>query len=328
MRKRSTKYSVASPAQHNKPTAIPKTEPPIRNAPIRNGEDLKSFVRKILLASPEFPRMYAQLAASQGADPKQARDLAEKYQKNETKKISGGTMSIPNVRNCTHIKVDGVLCGSPAIRGEQFCYFHQRMVRGVRTPRNSRLHPIAMLESPEAIQAALMEVINALARNQIDVKRAELILRALHIAVKNARNVHFGLHSNSMVKHIPEYENAPVGVAAPAEPALSEPRNEGSRMGPGATEQPGRSDPQNDLDLPATAAEPFARPPRELSHREFWKRDAEESKRQAAEIRAAREREAWRASHPRVDPLAPKPPLGVKSTPAPKQKKASGAASA
>ena len=66
-----------------------------------------------------------------------------------------------NVRICTHIKVTGVRCGSPALRGEQFCYFHKRMVRGVSTPPNSRVHPIALIENEEAIQASPMEVINA-----------------------------------------------------------------------------------------------------------------------------------------------------------------------
>jgi hypothetical protein len=98
--------------------------------------------------------------------------------------------------------------------------------------------------------------------------------------------------------------------------------------------QPVQQPAHRDLDLPATAAEPFApQPPRELSHREFWKREAEESKRQTAEIRAAREREAWHQNHPAADPLepqpavrAPKPPvgvkdLGVKDTAAPKERK-------
>ena len=83
----------------------------------------------------------------------------------------------PNVKVCTHIKVTGIRCGSPALRGEQFCYFHQRMMRGVATPPNARLHPIALIENEEAIQASLMEVINALARNTIDLHRAQLILR-------------------------------------------------------------------------------------------------------------------------------------------------------
>jgi hypothetical protein len=66
------------------------------------------------------------------------------------------------------------------MRGEQFCYFHQRMIRGVRTPPQARLHPIALIEDQESLQVALMEVINALMRNSIDLKRATLILRALH----------------------------------------------------------------------------------------------------------------------------------------------------
>jgi hypothetical protein len=118
----------------------------------------------------------------------------------------------PNVRVCTHIKVAGVRCGSPALRGEQFCYFHQRMMRGVSTPPNARLHPIALIENEEAIQASLMEVINPLIRNTIDMKRAELILRALHIAVRNARRVHFNLKESEMVHEVPVYPAPPKPV--------------------------------------------------------------------------------------------------------------------
>ena len=115
------------------------------------------------------------------------------------------------VQSCTHIKVTGVRCGSPALRGEQFCYFHQRMVRGVRTPPQARLHPIALIEDEESIQSALMEVINALMRNTIDLKRAALILRALHIAVKNAQRARLNHSRSEAVTEIPDY-------APPAEP--------------------------------------------------------------------------------------------------------------
>jgi hypothetical protein len=106
---------------------------------------------------------------------------------------------------CTHIKVTGVRCGSPALRGEQFCYFHQNAHRGVRRPKQSRLHPIALIEDEESIQYALMEVINALMRNTIDLKPATLILRALHIAVKNASRVKYGIQGINAVTKIPEY---------------------------------------------------------------------------------------------------------------------------
>jgi hypothetical protein len=141
---------------------------------------------------------------------------------NATKFDTTNKINMPaqaSVKVCTHIKVTGIRCGSPALRGEQFCYFHQRMVRGVSTPPNARLHPIALIESEEAIQASLMEVINALARNSIDLKRAELILRALHIAVKNARRVRFSLHETEMVREVPAYPAPP----KPAQPAAPEP---------------------------------------------------------------------------------------------------------
>ena len=68
---------------------------------------------------------------------------------------------------------------------------------------------------------------------------------------------------------------------------------------------------------PATAAESFEPPASGSSFKETWKRGGEEIKRQAAEISAAREREAWRATHPGVDQLSPKTPIGIKDpTPA------------
>jgi len=126
-----------------------------------------------------------------------------------------------NIRICTHIKVNGVPCGSPALRGEVFCYFHQRMIRGVRTPAKSRLHPIALIENEEGIQASLMEVINALVRNTIDLHRAQLILRALHIAVKNSPRVHFDIYKSDMIHEVPNYPAAPA-AQKPASPALAQ----------------------------------------------------------------------------------------------------------
>ena len=140
----------------------------------------------------------------------------------------------PNTRVCTHVKVNGVRCGSPALRQEVFCYFHQRMIRGVRTPPKSRLHPIANFEDTQAIQASLMEVVNALVRNHIDVPRARLILRALSIAARNATKVHFGCWQSDMVEEVPEYPAAPpvatplaIATAQAATPAtISTPKKE------------------------------------------------------------------------------------------------------
>jgi len=121
-----------------------------------------------------------------------------------------------NVRNCQHIKVTGVPCGGPPMRGEQFCYFHQRMLRGVKTPPNVRIHPVALIEDEESIQVSLMEIINALARNHIDLRRADLMLKALWIAVKNSRRARPNAYGHQMVREIPDYPAPPKPATSPA----------------------------------------------------------------------------------------------------------------
>jgi hypothetical protein len=176
---------------------------------------------KILAANPLLARFYADLFRRHGANPSLIKDLETRSanffapdQSTKTKGKKGSNMAVnPNTRTCTHIKVNGIRCGSPSLRQEVFCYFHQRMIRGVRTPPKSRLHPIANFESQEAIQASLMEVVNALVRNHIDVPRARLILRALSIASRNASKVRFDCFESDMVKEVPEYPAAPPAAA-------------------------------------------------------------------------------------------------------------------
>ena len=75
-----------------------------------------------------------------------------------------------------------------------------------------------MIEDEESIQYALMEVINDLMRNTIDLKRATLIIRALHIAVKNAHRARFN-NTFDVVKEIPDYATARVGADALVRPS-------------------------------------------------------------------------------------------------------------
>ena len=234
------------PAQSREPEAenrepepwIPESKlPPLPKSPIN------SIVRNILLTNPMFPIFYADVILDSAPNSHEAKILAANYQKILDR------ISMPTT--CTHIKVTGVRCGSPTLRGEQFCYFHQHAHRGVRKPPQSRLHPIAIIEDEESIQASLMEVINALMRDTIDVKRAALILRALHIAVKNASRVMFATASK-MVKDIPDYE-APtkdhVGTAAPGT------CGDGAMPRPGGPDVPGRS-PATEPDMPYSAQVP------------------------------------------------------------------------
>ena len=102
-----------------------------------------------------------------------------------------------NTRTCAHIKVTGVRCGSPALRNEQYCYFHYRLLC------SSRISHVALLEDEEAIQVSLMQVVNSLLCGTIDLKRGELVLRALNTAVRNARRARFESRSD-MVRELPK----------------------------------------------------------------------------------------------------------------------------
>ena len=91
-------------------------------------------------------------------------------------------MSIPL---CGHLKEDGALCGSPALRGKKLCFYHhddhQRLQFAERILRcNDPLRPSAPLPKtlPE-MQFRLYEVMTALVDNRIHTRRAGKLLYAL-----------------------------------------------------------------------------------------------------------------------------------------------------
>jgi hypothetical protein len=141
--------------------------------------DFKSHLRNILPANPFSARICAD--AWQSARPNSL--VSKLLQLNYQKFCTGTLCQIPALVRI--IKVTGVRCGSPALRGEQFCYFHYRMLC------TSRVSHVALLENEEAIQVSLMEIVNSLLRGTIDVKRGELVLRALNTAVRNIRRTRF-----------------------------------------------------------------------------------------------------------------------------------------
>src|SRR5260370_19121310 len=113
----------------------------------------------IFAANPLLARFYADLFHRHGANPSLIKDLETRSanffapdQSTKTlKQKKGSNMAVnPNTRVCTHINVNGIRCGSPSLPQQVFCYFHQRMIRVVRTPPKSRLPPLANFEDPPA----------------------------------------------------------------------------------------------------------------------------------------------------------------------------------
>jgi len=97
-------------------------------------------------------------------------------------------MSYPT---CDHLKEDGVYCDSPALRGQNFCYFHlnarARRLQAARARLKGQTCRIQLpvLEDMHAVQVSLMQVLDALADDRIDHKRAGLMLYALQQAATN-----------------------------------------------------------------------------------------------------------------------------------------------
>ena len=83
---------------------------------------------------------------------------------------------------CSHLFPDAHLCGSPALRGEAFCYYHHPTRKPAANPRARRGFTLPIVADPETLHHALSEVIRRLAANQLDVRRAGLLLYSLQIA--------------------------------------------------------------------------------------------------------------------------------------------------
>jgi hypothetical protein len=96
-----------------------------------------------------------------------------------------------NTYQCHHIFPDGARCGSPRMREEQFCYFHHDSRRPVvrSFERNARRSTFSMFTptSHDDIQESLGDLLSRIAANDIDPRRAGLLLYGLQIASTNLR---------------------------------------------------------------------------------------------------------------------------------------------
>jgi hypothetical protein len=108
--------------------------------------------------------------------------------------MSSYPASIPR---CQHLKINGTQCGSPALRRNQFCYFHKKwhdnrvVLNGTRA-RSARVAlDLPVLEDANSIQVALMQVMRLILSGQVDSKTAGLLLYALQTASSNLNRTNF-----------------------------------------------------------------------------------------------------------------------------------------
>ena len=104
-------------------------------------------------------------------------------------------MGLENVPRCQHIKVNGTRCGSPALRRRRRCYFHEQFridrAKSASDVFAQRRLQLPALEDANAVQVALMKVIEMLGYGRMDHRTAGLLLYALQTASYNLRHTTF-----------------------------------------------------------------------------------------------------------------------------------------
>src|SRR6185369_6067588 len=101
----------------------------------------------------------------------------------------------PMPRTCSHIKTNGVKCGTFALRHHTKCYFHyqweRRELRRVRLGgpvglnKNTGIE-LPILDSPAAILLSIMEIQHALLDARIDHKSASTLLYSIQLAIQSS----------------------------------------------------------------------------------------------------------------------------------------------
>lgn len=91
---------------------------------------------------------------------------------------------------CRHIFTDGHRCGSKSLRNETFCYYHHNACRPLMqrhenvVPNRKSTFDLPAFEDRTAVQSAIHLVAARLATNQLDSRRAGLLLYAMQIALQ------------------------------------------------------------------------------------------------------------------------------------------------
>jgi hypothetical protein len=103
--------------------------------------------------------------------------------------LAGNHARTANARHaprCAHLKSNGQRCGSPAVSGTDLCYFHEKALADERPIR------LPVLEDANAIQVAVMIVMDGLYRGNLNYRKAALLLYGLQIASWNLKHLQLG----------------------------------------------------------------------------------------------------------------------------------------
>ncbi len=102
-----------------------------------------------------------------------------------------------NIRRCAYIKTNGTQCGSPAARGHELCHFHWRAAkdfprrRSTPKPIPETVIDLTLIDSPDAIHYALMQVAQGVANRTLTDKESGRLTWILQVMSSNFKQTSF-----------------------------------------------------------------------------------------------------------------------------------------
>jgi hypothetical protein len=130
---------------------------------------------------------------------------------------------------CHHIFPDGARCGSPALRNETRCYYHHETRKPVSNPRdrNARMNAFEFPfpDSRTSIQATLGDLMLRIGSNDIDPRRAGLLLYCLQLAQANLKASELAHHQQSSSEGAPAFSPAAQQSSPEGAPGFSPVKN-------------------------------------------------------------------------------------------------------
>jgi len=115
------------------------------------------------------------------------------------------------IAQCVHFKLNGQRCGSPAILGERYCHWHNRVAATTKAHVDTAFASVLLLEDADSIQAALIHIVDLLLRDQIPLQKARTILKAIELASRNVKNLGVALSTDERaVREVNFYEHLTV----------------------------------------------------------------------------------------------------------------------
>jgi murein DD-endopeptidase MepM/ murein hydrolase activator NlpD len=100
------------------------------------------------------------------------------------------------VRRCTHIKTNGIQCGSPAMSDGEACYFHRQAALDFPRRRSAMqvaepLIDLALIDDADGIHYALMQVMQGMLNGSLESKMAGRMAYTLQVMSANFKQTSF-----------------------------------------------------------------------------------------------------------------------------------------